>query len=166
MYSKMKIMGHPIHPMLIAYPVALYTATLVGFVIYGVTDDRFWLRFSIATNVAGVGMAVIAALPGFIDWAIGIPRGTEAKRTGLQHMLLNYTALAAFVINMIVYLDAWNGAPEPSSTGLILSAIGVGITIMAGFLGWKLVQDHHVGVRLMPEQETLERESMHMRRAG
>ena len=39
MYSKIKIFGHPIHPMLVAYPIAFYTSTLVGFIIYGATSN-------------------------------------------------------------------------------------------------------------------------------
>ncbi|MCA1830679.1 MAG: hypothetical protein LC663_04100, partial [Actinobacteria bacterium] len=84
MYAKLKIFGHPIHPMLVAYPVAFYTATLVGFIIYGARSDVFWLRLTIALNVAGVGMAVLAALPGFLDWLLGIPKRTEASRTGVR----------------------------------------------------------------------------------
>src|ERR687886_29215 len=98
MYSKIKIFGHPIHPMVIAYPVAFYTATLVGFGIYGATGDHFWLKATIAVNLAGVVMAVVAALPGFLDWLVGIPRGSDASRTGLIHMGLNVTALVLFVV--------------------------------------------------------------------
>jgi uncharacterized membrane protein len=147
MDSKIKIFGHPIHPMVIAYPVAFYTATLVGFVIYGVTDDLFWLKLTIAANVAGVAMAVVAALPGFLDWLLAIPRGTEAKRTGLMHMGLNVTALVLFAVTMLLYVGAWDGPAKSAGLGIVLAAIGVGATVGAGFLGWSLVQDHHVGVR-------------------
>jgi uncharacterized membrane protein len=156
MYSKIKIFGHPIHPMVVAYPVAFYTATLVSFIIYAARGDMFWLKLAIATNVAGVAMAVVAALPGFIDWAFGIPGGSPAKRTGLIHMGLNVIALGAFGVNLAVYITYWNGPAEGAGLGIILSAVGVAATIMAGFMGWKLVQDHHVGVRLQPKQAQME----------
>jgi uncharacterized membrane protein len=73
MHSKVTILGHPVHPMLVAYPIAFNTATLVGFVIYGISADLFWLKLTIALNVAAVVMAVVAAVPGFIDWAAGHP---------------------------------------------------------------------------------------------
>jgi uncharacterized membrane protein len=156
MDSKVKIFGHPIHPMVIAYPVAFYTATLVGFVIYAATDDQFWLNLTIAANLAGVAMAVVAALPGFLDWLLAVPRGTEAKRTGLLHLTLNVTALVLFAVSLLVYLGSWNGPAKSAGLGIVLAALGVGATVGAGFLGWSLVQDHHVGVR-MRGQNRLER---------
>ena len=71
MFSKFKILGHPVHPMLIAYPIAFYTSTLVGFIVYAATNGFFWLKLTIAVNLAGIAMAVVAALPGFGDWLLG-----------------------------------------------------------------------------------------------
>src|SRR5438067_13675673 len=89
MYSRVKIAGHPVHPMAVAYPIAFYTATLVAYLIYQFGGQSgFWYDVGIAANLAGVVMAVVAALPGFIDWATGIPGDTEAKNVGLRHMLL------------------------------------------------------------------------------
>jgi uncharacterized membrane protein len=156
-YSKVKLFGHPIHPMLVAYPIAFYTSTFVGFIIYAVTNDHFWLRLTIAANAAAVLMAVLAAVPGFIDWAFGIPRGTRAKTHGFRHMILNVGSLALFAITLLVYLDEWTESSDASATlGIILAGVGVLLTIAAGFHGWMLIQDDHVGVRLNPEQELLE----------
>jgi uncharacterized membrane protein len=156
-YSKVKLFGHPIHPMLVAYPIAFYTATLVGFIIYAVMDDHVWLRLTVAANTAGVVMALLAAVPGFIDWAVGIPRGTRAKVHGLRHMFLNVGSLALFAISLLVYLDEWTETSATGATlGIILAGAGVLFTIAAGFHGWMLIQDDHVGVRLTPEQELLE----------
>src|SRR5438094_292196 len=93
MYSKAKIMGHPIHPMLVAFPVAFYTSTLIGFIVYASSMDPFWLHLATVANWAGVVMGAVAAVPGFVDWAMGIPRSSPAKRTGLIHMALNVTTL-------------------------------------------------------------------------
>ena len=148
MQSRFRLFGHPVHPMIIAYPVAFYTGTLAAYIVYGANADRFWLKMAIALNIAGVGMAVIAALPGFIDWLLAIPSGHPAKRTGLKHAGLNVISLALFAIALVVYAPKWNVGAPSASTGIILTAIGVGATILAGFQGWKLVQDHHVGVRM------------------
>jgi uncharacterized membrane protein len=157
MYSKLKLFGHPIHPMLVAYPIAFYTSTLVAFLLYALTGDAFWVLVAIATNAAGVVMAVVAAIPGFIDWLVGIPSGTAAKRTGLIHLSLNVSALVVFAITFFAYIGRWADPQEASATlGIVLGLAGVGLTVAAGFQGWKLIQDHHVGVRLSPEQERLE----------
>lgn len=156
MYSKAKLLGHPIHPMLVAFPVAFYAATLVLFLVYAADGGMLWLRMAIVANWAGVVMAVVAALPGTIDWATGIPARTEAKRTGLAHMTLNVSALVLFLLSAILYSGRWDDIAPSSTAGVILSALGMALTLPAGFLGWKLVQDHHVGVRLTAAQERLE----------
>lgn len=164
MYSKLKILGHPIHPMLVSYPIALYTATLVSYIIFvvkiksGGGTDYIWIDIAIAANIAGVIMAVPAALTGLVDWAVGIPSGTDAKGHGAIHMALNVAALIFFLANAIVHHDKWgvyNDSPH-SGVGIVLAALGVACTIAAGFFGWMLIQDDHVGVNLSPEQERLE----------
>ena len=160
MQSKVTILGHPVHPMLVAYPIAFNTATLVGFIVYGVNPDLFWLKLTIAVNAAAVVMAVVAAVPGFIDWATGIPSGTPAKLTGRIHMGLNVTALVLFIISFFAYYRYWNGpADAGASLGIVLTAIGVALTVAGGFQGWILIQNHHVGVTLTPDQQRLERQS-------
>jgi len=156
MYSKAKLFGHPIHPMLVAFPVAFYTGTFVAFVNYAATHDPFWFRLATVANWAGVLMAVVAAVPGLIDWATGIPRQSPAKSVGLVHMSLNVLALVVFFINAMIYSNRWNEPLPAAGTGIVFGAIGVLLTMAAGFLGWSLVQDHHVGVQLSTEQQMLE----------
>src|SRR6185436_4006263 len=75
MYSKAKVLGHPVHPMLVSFPIAFYTATLIAYGVYAATDNRFWFQLGVVANFAGVVTALAAAIPGFIDWAFGIPAG-------------------------------------------------------------------------------------------
>ena len=156
MYSKVKILGHPIHPMLVGFPVAFYTATLVAFIVYASNMNPFWYRLACVANWAGVITAVVAALPGFIDWAMGIPRRSPAKKMGLLHMAFNVAALLVFLTNAIAATAHWDEVLPPTGTGIVLSAIGVLLTVPAGFIGWSLVQDHHVGIQLTPAQQALE----------
>ena len=142
--------------MLIAFPVACYTGTLVGFAVYAANGHLFWLNLAIALSIAGVGGAVLAAIPGLADWAFGIPRDSAAKMIGLFHAALNVTALGLFAADIAIYFPNWNGPAVSATLGIVLSAIGVAVTIGAGFLGWTLVQDYHVGIRLAPEQEAAE----------
>ncbi|WP_328767769.1 DUF2231 domain-containing protein [Streptomyces sp. NBC_00286] len=166
MYSKVTIAGHPIHPMLIGYPVACYTGTLVGFAVYAANGNQFWLNLAIALNVVGVGGALLAALPGFADWAFGIPRGSAAKTVGLAHAGLNVAALALFAINLGTYASHWNGPATGATRGLALAAAGLACTLGAGFLGWMLVQNYHIGIRLTPTQERDELTVQHTKVIG
>jgi uncharacterized membrane protein len=166
MYSKIKIAGHPIHPMLVAFPVASYAGTLAGFAVYAATGHQFWLNLAIALNVAGVCGAALAALPGLADWAFGIPRDSAARKIGLIHAGLNVAALGLFLATVASYGGNWNGPAASATLGVVLSAIGVALTIMAGFFGWMLVQDYHIGVRLAPEQELAEPAVQHTQPGG
>lgn len=98
----------------------------------------------------------VTALPGFIDWAVGIPSGVPAKSHGLTHMLLNVTALVVFIINALIHTGNWT-TPTGEASGIILALLGVLCTVGAGYFGWIMIQTDHVGVVLTPEQERLER---------
>jgi uncharacterized membrane protein len=149
MYSKVKLFGHPIHPMLVAFPVAFYTAAFAGFIVCSLNYDPFWFKLACVANLAGVIMAAVAALPGFIDWLF-IPAETKAKQTGVLHMFSNVVALMLFGTNSWLLKDKWD-APTPSvGVAVILTGAGFILTLVAGFLGWTLVQKHHVGVDPLP----------------
>jgi uncharacterized membrane protein len=154
MYSKITLAGHPIHPMLVGFPVACYTGTLVGFAVYASNGQQFWLNLAIALNIAGVGTALLAALPGIADLAFGVPRRSAAKTVGIAHGSLNVAALGLFGASLAVYATHWDGPATGVTPGLALSSAGLVCTLGAGFLGWTLVQDYHVGIRLTPLQES------------
>jgi uncharacterized membrane protein len=156
MYSKVRIAGHPVHPMLVSFPVTLYVVTLISYLIFRSNGDTFWLRAGWNANVAAVVCALVAAVPGFIDWAAGIPRGTQAKTVGLWHMVSNVIALALFAWSAIVMRPELFSLVPHVARGITLSMLGVVFTLIAGYLGWSMVQTHHVGVQLTREQERLE----------
>jgi uncharacterized membrane protein len=145
MYSKVKIFGHPIHPMLVAYPVAFYTATLVCYIVYNSNQNPFWFKVAVVANIAGVIMAAVAAIPGFIDWLF-IPARTAPKTTGLFHLACNVLALVCFGAVVLIEYKKWNDVQPTLGPAILLSAIGFLLTIVAGFLGFTLIQKHHVGV--------------------
>src|SRR5437867_12625960 len=140
MYSKIQLFGHPIHPMLVAFPVAFYTSTLVGYLLYQVLGDTFWFRLGLAANVAGVVMALVTAVPGFVDWLLGIPTSSPAKGIGALHMVLNVGALILFAANAFVHSAYWLTPPPNMGLGIALALVGLGLTLGAGWLGWTLVQ--------------------------
>ena len=157
MYSKATVAGHPIHPMLVGFPVASYTGTLVGFAVYAATGSQFWLNLAIALNVVGVGSALLAALPGAADLLLGVPRGSAAMRAGRAHAALNVVALGLFAGSLGSYVTHWDGPATGTTLGLALSSAGLACTLASGFLGWMLVQTYHIGVRLTPTQQRDER---------
>ncbi|MDX2090483.1 MAG: DUF2231 domain-containing protein [Kofleriaceae bacterium] len=162
-YSKASIKGHPIHPMLVSFPIALYTSGVASTVVFAVSADTFWYRAAMTLFLAGAAMATLAAIPGVIDLFAGIPRRALATRnTGIIHMGLNVLSLALFSGAGFSMLSAWTHTTGteawlPYKLPLTLSVIGLVLTMGAGFFGWKLVQTHHVGITEPPESTEYEK---------
>jgi uncharacterized membrane protein len=147
MKSKATIVGHPIHPMLIAFPIASYVATFAALIVYGITVDVFWFRFALVANVVGVTTAILAAIPGTVDYLTRVPKQTVARRTGAVHAIFNVAALALFSISLVVLYRDYNAGVAPALTAaLILTGAGVLLTMAGGYFGFELIQHHHVGV--------------------
>jgi hypothetical protein len=68
-------------------------------------------------------------------------------------MLLNVGALSCFAINAYLQYGQWNEPHPAYRAAIALAAAGMGFVLAAGFLGWKMVQDHHVGVNMSGEEE-------------
>jgi uncharacterized membrane protein len=153
MLSKARIGSHPLHPMLVAVPITSYLGTFAGLAVYAGTGDLFWFRLALWANVVGVVSALVAAVPGLIDYLTVVPRGTIARKTGAVHAVANVVALGLFAINLYLLYDAWTGRFEPPITaGLLLTGGGILLTGAAGFFGWEMVQRHHVGVLDRPDK--------------
>jgi uncharacterized membrane protein len=143
MYIKIKLLGHSFHPMLVAYPVVLYTATLVAFLVYQLQAEQFWFRLGHVANKVGVMMALVTLLPGLVSWALRMPRGATIRSSDLWYLMLNVGGLALFSVTALLNAGKWDQNRPEIGLALILSAIGVGLTIAAGFYGWTFVQNQN-----------------------
>jgi uncharacterized membrane protein len=150
-YAKATIAGHPIHAMLVGFPIAFYSAGVATTIAYAATSNLFWFRVAMISLIVAVIGAGVAAVFGLVDLFGGIPKDSPARRSGYIHLGLNLVTLALFLIAAIGLGVGWNhyretGALPSSVLPLVLQIIGVPILLAAGFFGWKLVQTHHVGV--------------------
>jgi uncharacterized membrane protein len=137
-----RLLGHPIHPMLIVFPLGLL-ATGVAFDIVGlVQGDSSWYLISYWLIASGIIGGLLAAVFGLIDW-IGIPSGTRAKRIGLLHGGTNVVVVLLFIVSWFMRGSATN---IPSNGALTLSFIGVALALVGGWLGGELVDRLGIGV--------------------
>jgi uncharacterized membrane protein len=143
MESKAKLLGHPIHSMLIVLPLGLFIAAVVfdalclwrGNATFGVV--AYW---NIAGGITG---GLLAAVFGLIDW-LAIPSGTRAKRIGLLHGGLNVVVVAAFLVACLTRRAAGDVTP---STGIFaLEVVALLLGSVGGWLGGELVDRLGVGV--------------------
>lgn len=142
MESRAKLLGHPIHPMLIVFPLGLLATAVLfdligGFTgIAGFTIGSFWM---IAAGVIG---GLLAAIFGFWDW-LHIPAGTRAKTVGLYHGLGNVLIVILFAVSW------WLRRPDPvapSTAAFTLSLVGALLAVVTGWLGGELVYRLDIGV--------------------
>jgi uncharacterized membrane protein len=143
MESKAKFLGHPIHPMLIVFPLGLLVTAIVFDILYLIAGDGQWTEVAFYLIAAGVLGGLAAAMFGWVDW-FAIPAGTRAKRIGLLHGLGNVVVLLLFIVSWA--LRRGGNAASPSSTALALSFVGGGIALLTGWLGGELVDRLGVGV--------------------
>ena len=149
MSSRASVRNHPIHPMLIVFPIGLWIFSLVcDFIYHAGPHNVFWKGVAFYTMLAGVIGALLAAIPGFIDYLS--LRNPRVKRIATIHMVLNLIVLALFVFNLGV---RFNGAPESEVFGVILSIIAVALLAVSGWLGGSLVYVHAVAVELPSSNE-------------
>lgn len=157
MKTKVNVSGHPVHPMIVAFPITFYTLTPIAFGVYNwVSSNVFWYKLGYFCCFAGVATALLAAIPGFMDWFFGIPKNTAARKRGALHMTLNVSALVIFAVIAYSIYGTWNSAPASVAPTFVFSLIGVLITMTAGYHGWEMIARHKMGVMMTPAQEDLE----------
>lgn len=140
--STVRIAGHPIHPMLVPFPIACFVGTLLTDIAYWRTGEMMWSNFSAWLLTAGLVFGVLAAIAGFIDFLAG--PAIRTLRPAWWHMLGNVLVMVLSFFNALVHThDGWTSVVP---TGLILSAIVVVILLFTGWMGWEMVYRHRVGV--------------------
>jgi uncharacterized membrane protein len=130
MESKVKFLGHPVHPILIVFPLGLLIMALIFDVIYLATSNAAFATAAYWDIAAGIIGGLLAAVFGLIDW-LNIPSGTRAKAVGMWHGLGNVVVVALFALSW--WLRYSSATHTPSTTAFILALIGIGIGAVTGW---------------------------------
>jgi uncharacterized membrane protein len=142
MESRVKFAGHPVHPMLVVFPLGLLATAVIFDIIYLVSSNPQWTLVAYYMIGAGVVGGLAAAVFGWLDW-VAIPGGTRAKRIGLWHGVGNVIVLALFILSWVLRREN----PEVPPTGAIVAALtGVVLAAITAWLGGELVDRLGVGV--------------------
>jgi uncharacterized membrane protein/nitrite reductase/ring-hydroxylating ferredoxin subunit len=142
MRSKAHIKGHPLHPILVSFPIALFTGALLLDLLAVCTGTGSYLQAAVYAEAGGALSAVVAAVPGVIDYIYTVPPGSSAKRRAGMHALLNSTALLLFTMILLLRLKH-----EIGLTAIIcLEGAGVLLLGIAGWMGGTLVIRNQIGV--------------------
>ena len=144
MESRAKLVGHPIHPMLIVFPLGLLaTALAFDIVHWARAGDTFFAHMALWLIGIGVCTGLFSAIFGFVDW-LAIPKGTRAKSVGLWHGLGNVVVVGLFIVSWILRVA---GTPlHPPVAAFVLDIIAVLLALVTGWLGGELVDRLGIGV--------------------
>jgi uncharacterized membrane protein len=146
MRTPASIAGHPIHAMLVVFPVALFIFSLIcDLVSLRSADPDKWQLVSLYTMVGGFVGALAAAIPGLIDYSSIANRAT--KRLATTHMSINLIAVVLYAINLYLRTHGYTVAGWP----LALSVIAVAGLAVSGWLGGQMVHVHGLAVENAPE---------------
>ena len=152
MQSKASIGGHPIHPMLIPFPIGLWTTSFVADILFYFLRYPTLLTISKFMLAAGCLGAVVAAIFGIIDW-LTIKNG-EVKKVANWHARLNIIALIVFAISLFLRMGSYSHFVGRKLTiPFLLSLLGVILICISGWLGGELV--FRYGVAVVREEEKI-----------
>ncbi|WP_447528373.1 MULTISPECIES: DUF2231 domain-containing protein [unclassified Vreelandella] len=139
--SRASLAGHPLHPVMIHFPVAALMALVANDLAYWYTGDPFWARTGLWLAGVGAFGGWIASIAGIID-LVSVAR-IRRLITGWSHAIVAVVMLSLASLNWLLRLNS----PEAILPwGLAVSLVTGGLIALAGWLGGQLVYEHAVGV--------------------
>ncbi len=141
MRSKASYDGHPIHPALIPFPFAFLTGALLFDLLGAALEIPSWWTTGGHLAAAGIVTALIAAVPGFIDYVYTVPPRSSGKQRARRHMILNLSAVGLVTVAWLV-----RQVEAPPALVVVLELVAVGLLVMGGWMGGVLVSRNQIGV--------------------
>ena len=142
MESRAKLFGHPVHPMLIVFPLGLLATSFIFDIVFLATEARRFTEISFYMIGAGIIGGLIAAVFGLVDF-LAIPSQTRAKRIGAFHGITNVVVVGLFALSWAL---RYSDPMVPGALPIVLSGLGVALALVGGWLGGELVDRLGVGV--------------------
>lgn len=139
--SRIAIAGHPLHAMLVAFPIALAFCVLGCDLLYWWTGDAFWTRAAGWAAFGAFALGVVAGITGTVELLI-VP-GIRKRAASWTHFILAVMLLSLLAANWMLRIDNAEGAVLP--IGLLLSLVIAAMTGVTGWHGGKLVFDYQIG---------------------
>ena len=154
--GKLRLFGHPVHPVVTHFPMALLPVSLVGDLLGVWTESSFWWGFSFYTLTIGLLMSIIALITGMIDF-MAIPQNGAAERVAMRHMMIMITAIIMYSASFFTRF----GVEIPSGWRLIssvsLSLLGLIFLLVGGWFGGQLVYRYAAGSEPIIEKQDSEK---------
>ena len=143
MRSKASIGGEPIHPALVHFPIAFLFGAAAADLLGIFLDRPIMWQIGYYLAIAGVATALLAAVPGFIDYFFTVPPNSSGKTRATKHMIANLIVIGLFAAAVLL-----RDGPTiaPAGTSLVLEVAGALLLGYSGYLGGQLVSRNLIGV--------------------
>ncbi|PZO66981.1 MAG: hypothetical protein DI498_04320 [Paracoccus denitrificans] len=141
--SRIALASHPIHAMMVAFPISLAVVAFGSDIMYLWTGDVFWPRVAIWAAGIAFLIGILAGIAGTAELLL-VP-GIRIRSTSWTHFVLAVTLLSVLGLNWGYRFGDAEGAVLP--IGILISALAVGMTGITGWHGGKLVFDYQIGTK-------------------
>jgi len=142
MKSKVNIKSHPLHPILVSFPIAFFTGTFLFDCLGAFTGNNTFTVTGYYLNVAGIVSGVVAAIPGIIDYFFTVPPESSASKRAAKHGLINTSVLLLFS-GILWYRQS---GEAHMFVMLSLEIVAITLLLIAGWLGGTLVHRNQIGI--------------------
>jgi uncharacterized membrane protein len=144
----MRIWGHPIHPMLVHFPIAFWTVAVGAYVLSAAGVGEPAAGIAKLANGAGLVMAMFAMVAGLLELR-SIDSRNEAMRVATAHMMIMATAWVCFLLALVLPISPETAMDHYSASLAAAASATLGFVLMSvgGWLGGRLVYEHGIGVR-------------------
>lgn len=143
MRSRASFKGHPIHPALIPFPLAFLVGAFVFDLAGRVLERPAWWATGSHLAVAGIVMALVAAIPGAIDFVGVVPPDSSGQKRARKHA---FAMLGAVGLFMVAWLFRGGAEARPEALHLVLEAVGTALLAVGGWMGGTLVSRNQISV--------------------
>ena len=143
MTKGLRLFGHPLHMMLVHFPIALWSVSLLADVVWLWRGETLWAEMAFWSVAVGLALAVPTAVAGFVDYLA--LAGGQAERVALWHMIVMLCTAGVFTFSLVVQGAPTAATPTRMIAATCLSAMGVALMGFGAWLGGELVLRHGVG---------------------
>lgn len=142
MRSKAHIKGHPLHPILVSFPISLFSGAFLLDVLTMLTNNVSFMQAGYYALLGGLLSALLAAVPGILDYIYTVPPESSAHKRATKHALYNSTAVIIFAAAFFMRHE--NG--DNLKIIILMEGIGVILLCIAGWLGGTLLVRNQIGI--------------------
>ena len=146
MKSRLQIAGHPIHAMVVGFPIGLYNTALLCDLGYLFVSDPFWFRMAFWAILFGLVFHLMAAMTGMPDYLAVVKTQSDARRVAHSHLVFGVSLLVIQILNLAVRNGGTLPADGSIALPLVVNLIAVSVLGLQAWYGGELVYRHRVGI--------------------